>query len=505
MGLGGYSSNNRIASTGGQYSRKIVREGAQLQVYSLKTTNGSVWFRPWCDTEIVNGMVVNKPERAAENPDYLLPTWFGMEAICTQCGLDFKFDCVASCSDAQEWGGSSPILLFTEAARAVAKNNPNVKELLFKEYSPANKTFPGLTVADKGLIKGALFRMDGKMCTKNVNGVEAVSPTMPVILLLTKSAAGWLETACTHRNADGALALENVASFANGSVLEFDYEDRILAGQDIDVTKGFARASAKKNNANSKGDGPKYHSGRVLSNYDAQVRTTDQGMLQQLHQLNESMADALYYMTGQEQIEECLLPGFGSQLRDLIKSVFEARGVLPAAFLNARTTVDMGGFGAPAVPGTQGAGLVMPGLGAPAGAAGMTMSMGVGSPAALGGGLAGAPAAAVSPAGMQMQMGVGSLAAGVGVTMPTQGALGQGLAIPGQPNMMPNMQAGMMPGGGMPAQVAPSMNVGAVTAGANDPATLAAQLEARMQSMMGGQALGGQPTVQGIGGMLPNG
>lgn len=486
MGFGGFSSDRRIASTGGNTSRMILREESKLSVYNMKTKNGSVWFRPWCDTFIdANGMVVNSPEREAANPEVLLPTWFGMEAICTQCGLDFKFDCVASSSDPQDWGGSSPILLFTEAARAAARNNPGLKELLFPDFKPGNTTFGGLTVGDKGVLKGALFRMDGEQCKRNINGVDQPSPLMPVLLLITMSAAKWLETACTHRNSDGTLALENVSSFASGSVLEFDYEDRILAGQDIDPTKGFSRSSAKAKGA--KADGPKYHSGRVLTQHNDAVRVTDQGVLRSLHDMNEPIGTALRYMSGREQIEECLLPGFGGQLRELILSVFQARGVLPEAYVNARTfstpAPALGGAGpAPVMP--QGAGLVMPGAqgAAPAQQLGTQFNA---QAMGMAGGLGGmSPTPAAAPSGMQLNPGVAAMAGGMGIAVAPQ-LQSPALAMPGQ-QMVTAAPAAQATG---------------------SPADLAAQLDSRMAQLLGGggMSMGAAPaSSMNMGGMIPN-
>jgi hypothetical protein len=90
--------------------------------------------------------------------------------------------------------------------------------------------------------------------------------------------------------------------------------------------------------------------------------------LEEVFKNHASFEDLLWYMTGEEQINLCLLPGFRHSAREALLYVFGGKGVLPRDFEYNTAVVDMGpsspigstqGPGTPAQSASSGGPVVM--------------------------------------------------------------------------------------------------------------------------------------------------
>jgi len=131
-----------------------------------------------------------------------------------------------------------------------------------------------------------------------------------------------------------------------GKIFEFDKESK-LSGVSVDEI-------------NLDGGSNKIGSdGTVIENYGCRIYPGKkvlslESKMDMVQKNDESFSDALWFMTGEEQINNLIIRGFGHTHRNLILYIFGSKGVLPKSFETGQRTVDMAA-GRPAMQAPQNA------------------------------------------------------------------------------------------------------------------------------------------------------
>jgi len=79
-----------------------------------------------------------------------------------------------------------------------------------------------------------------------------------------------------------------------------------------------------------------------IENYACRVHKKLALPVDQVAKYSRPFDDMLWYLTGEEQIRLCLVPGFGKTYRKELLFSFGGRGLLPATFETGKVTVDVG-------------------------------------------------------------------------------------------------------------------------------------------------------------------
>jgi hypothetical protein len=248
-------------------------------------------------------------------------------------GKDYKFSALMECSDSNEWRTGSPLLLFYndmyrhDEFKKMLKDAPNVTS-----FSTLSK--PKLT----GFIKGMLLACKGKTFFDR--------PKWGVILAMSMTAKDALDALVSQLSGNPAAPTEDdpygwntkyavgdPVGAKTGLVVEMWDEKRMNGTDDKEVeinTDGAAAGSEK--------------GGSDFSRYGVRVYpkkprlSLDFGLIAKNDELFEK---SLRFMTGEEQLNELLIPGFGHTYKDALLYTFGGKGVLPPSFEFGMKVVDM--------------------------------------------------------------------------------------------------------------------------------------------------------------------
>jgi len=309
---------------------KLVHHNSKLKPYNMSYKKGRTLIRPW-------GTI---------NPDGSMQPWrdqsgnfgtsfFVQDMVCMGWGKDMRFTCFLEVEDGDNWPGGSPLQIFLDDMRG----HPEYKPILFDRTA---NTFSALDNPKAcGFLKGILIENAGRKYHSN--------PIWGALLVVPSSARESFDELLNRENSNAEDAGNTDADphgwakryfvgdpigFQDGKVFEFDKESAFedtSGGINLD---GTGRAQ---------GDG-----GEIIEKYacrlwpDGSTLPIDPAHQEKVARYDQSFEDALRFMTGEEQINELIIPGFGRSCKEAVLYSFGGKGILPPSFETGRTTVDMG-------------------------------------------------------------------------------------------------------------------------------------------------------------------
>lgn len=311
---------------------KLLKTTSRLRQYKLK---GHTLFRPWGTVDSHGNMA---PWR--DNQGNFGASWFVQDAIAEGWGKDFRFTAFINCEDESNWKYGSPLLLFHDDM----KSHPEYKHM-FDRAEDAKTFSPLSSPKQAGFLKGLLIETGEKSYKDN--------PIWGTCLVMSSSAREAFEDllAMPASNEGAAAATQgdpfgwnakymvgDPIGFATGKIFEFDKESKIEATEGININGAPTRSQRNR--------GP-------VELYGVRIWKDQPNMcfplpVEKIMKFDEPFEDALLFMTGEEQINQLLIPGFGRTMKSALLYTFGGKGILPASFEHGKVTIDMAAT-APAV------------------------------------------------------------------------------------------------------------------------------------------------------------
>jgi len=344
MAIKPYEAGSRAG--GGLTGMMILKPATKMKLWRASYGKGTTIIRPWGNTyEADGGEIKMEPHRDSDG--YFGTSFFIQDAVCEGWGKDSRVTFMTRVEDEDNWPAGSPADVFYNDI----SGHPDFKWLTDR---PGAKDFPALSQPSvNGFLKGLLLECGGKDYKAN--------PIWGCVLRLSKSAKEAFEVILDATNPEPATnndpndpngwnqkySVGDPIGFKDGKVFEFDKESKFAA----------ANAPTADINLDGRGgDGSKGGgSGNVIEKYACRVwpnRPKLEIPADKMHKANESFDDAIRYMTGEEQINQVIIPGFGRSCKEAVIYVFGGKDILPATFEFGRTIHDMGAGGASAPGGS---------------------------------------------------------------------------------------------------------------------------------------------------------
>jgi hypothetical protein len=311
---------------------KLLQNNSKLKPYNMSYNKGKTLIRPW-GTINPDGSMVGW--RDQEN--HFGTSWFVQDMVCMGWGKDMRFTAFLEVEDPDNWTGGSPLQVFMDDMRSHAEFKP----ILFEK--PTNSFAPIDNPKACGFLKGVLIENAGK---KYHN-----SPIWGAMLILASSARESFDELVNRELSTADAATGNTdddphgwnsryvvgdpIGFETGKVFEFDKESNFSS---VTSASGINLA-ADGNNKSTSGDVIEKYACRMWP--DGEVLSIEEHK-DKVSRYDQSFEDALRFMTGEEQINELIVPGYGRSCREAVLYSFGGKGVLPPSFETGRTTVDMG-------------------------------------------------------------------------------------------------------------------------------------------------------------------
>jgi len=309
----------------------ITKRDCPWQIHQPSYNKGRTLFRPWPTVyKDENGNLVEVPARDSEGNFGL--NFFVRDQVCLGWGKDMRFTCFTDVSDESKWPQGSPLQVFYEDMN-VRKKEPGIRELFDREAGFAALSRPSA----RGFLKGLLIENRGKKYNDNpVWGallMMSTSMTEAFDTLITKLGENTEDTANDPFGWNAKYEVGDPVGLADGKVYEFHKESELFGPKTQGVNiEGGARAASGRDKSD-------------IESYGARIWPDSPKLplpVEKVAKWDMPFEDAFWYMTGEEQIELCLIPGYGRSCREQVLYTFGNRGVLPDSFLNDRKTVDMG-------------------------------------------------------------------------------------------------------------------------------------------------------------------
>jgi hypothetical protein len=306
----------------------LLKPRSKLKQYNMSYGKGRSLIRPWGDI-LPDGTMV--PWR--DNDGNFGLSWFVQDDICQAWGKDFKFTAMARCEDEQNWPTGSPLQLLYDEVRSAPKFKPLLERL--------NGSWPTIGAPRHcGLLKGLIIEFNGKShAQRPVWGamiVMAPSAREAFEELLNVPAAGDTPAEASADDPYGWNTKYHVGDpigLQCGKIFEFDKESKINGASPDDINLDGGGRGGKEDG----GPIEKY----AVRIFPGKKVLPLQGQLDKVRANNETFEDALWFMTGEEQINNLIIRGFGHSHRDLVLYVFGNKGLLPQSYETAKVTVDM--------------------------------------------------------------------------------------------------------------------------------------------------------------------
>lgn len=327
----GVPSANRLPG------QMITKPTCKWQVRQPSYKKGRTIFRPW-PTVLESGEEV--PWRDSEGR--FGTSFFVQDLVCLGWGLDFRFTCLAEVSDPGNWPQGSPLQLFCDDMRT----NADYKGLFDRvggSFAPISNP------RSCGFLKGLMIANAGKDFRKN--------PIWGCLLMMPPSMREAFDLLLN------APANPNCTVQYTSDQDPYGHSSRYLVGNPISLKQGKVFEFGKQSEL-TEDDGDKAPqvnlsgvaappSGREKSDIESYAcriwpKTPVLPIpFDKVKRWDMPFEDALWYLTGEEQINLCLIPGFGRSRKNALLYTFGGKDILPASFEFGRTTVDMGTQTAP--------------------------------------------------------------------------------------------------------------------------------------------------------------
>ena len=359
MAIKPYEAGSRAG--GGLTGMLILNPNSKLKLWRASYGKGTTLIRPWGNTFIDGkNKIQMTPHR--DNEGNFGTSFFIQDVVCEGWGKDSRLTFMTRPSDEDNWPNGGPADLFYNEV----KGHPDHKWLT--EKVSANDFAPLSAPTVNGFLKGLLLECGGKDYKAN--------PIWGCLLRLSKSGKEAFEKLLDMENPkppvgdssndpnqwNSKYLVGDPIGFENGKVFEFDKESKFSSSQ----------TTPEEINLDGRGgDGATAGKKPVFESYDCRMWPSRPNLpmpdAKRVHSANESYEDAIRYLTGQEQIEQIIIPGFGRSCKDAVLYVFGGKDLLPPTFEFGRTTHDMGAVNtAPAAEGQQNTGTVVPLVSTPA-------------------------------------------------------------------------------------------------------------------------------------------
>lgn len=314
----------------------LLNPNSKLRDYRVSYTKGRTLFRPWATMQ--DGKMLPWRDESGNLGTRVMV----QDRVCFGWGIDFRFTCMTDVSDPSNWPGSSPLELF-QSALWQSKAFPHLFESKSGGFPPLSR--PKV----HGFMKGVLLENAGKKYRKNpVKNAIVMFPKSArdavAALLDQKVSADAQPGEPTPDDPHGWNAMYVVGDLTGpdaGKVIELNKESEIIEDTDDQVEMtgtGVATVPSGREQAE-------------IENYAARiwprplVPNTPPGVLpiklDEVAAVDEPFEECLQFLTGEEQLIRCILPGFKHSAKDAILFVFGGQGVLPESFEFGRTVHDM--------------------------------------------------------------------------------------------------------------------------------------------------------------------
>ena len=320
----GVPSANRLPG------QMITKATCKWQIRTPNYNKGVTLFRP-CPTILPNG-----EEVSWRDPDGRFGTsFFVQDVVCNGWGLDFRFTCLCEVSNPSEWPQGSPLQLFCDDMRMNKDRFGTLFDRVGGSFAPLS--YP----KSYGFLKGVLLANSGKDFKKNpIWGCLLMMPpsmreAFDLMLNAPAQPGGPYVADPDPYGHSSKYMVGNPISLARGKVFEFGKRSVLVEEEDT-VVNVSASGVAAPPSGREKSDIESYAC-RMWPKTPVLPLPADK-----VQKWDMSFEDALWYLTGEEQIALCLVPGFGRSHKNALLYTFGNKGVLPASFEFGRATVDMG-------------------------------------------------------------------------------------------------------------------------------------------------------------------
>jgi hypothetical protein len=297
----------------------------------MSYSKGRTLFRPWGDLHPDGSMT---PWR--DNDGNFGVSWLVQDDVSTAWGKDFKFTAFTRCDDEANWPTGSPLqLLYDEV-----KFNQQYKPLLER----VGTSWPLISAPrHSGILKGLLVELNGKSYKER--------PIWGVMIVMPPSAREALDD-LLNTQADAKHPAQVSADDPYGWNSKYYVGDPIgvACGKVFEFNKESAfTGAATSDDINVAADGrtTSRTSDSPIEKYACRVKGVLALPVERIRKYDEAFTDQLWFMTGEEQINNLIIRGFGNSHRELVLYVFGGKNLLPASFEFGRATVDMA---KPAIP-----------------------------------------------------------------------------------------------------------------------------------------------------------
>lgn len=327
MPLQPYEKGNTAGAGGGLAGMLLLKKGSKMHLWQPSYNKGTTLIRPWGDVHSDGTMT---PWRDGDGN-------FGMsflvqDSVCNGWGRDARLTFFTDVSDSGNWPAGSPASVFFADMRGHAA----FKHLMEKPKG----TFAPLSAPKAvGFIKGLLLECAGKDYKKNPKWGAVVmlsSSAREAFEELINLAASGSPAGSTDDDPMGWNAKYHVGDpigFKQGKIFEFDKEVKIQGGteEDIDLTGDSTAASSNE---------------KAIAKYGCRIWPRKEVLpleYDKVVKYDETFSEAFNYMTGEEQIHQIIIPGFGRSCREAVLYSFGGKDILPDSFERDQKTFDMGG------------------------------------------------------------------------------------------------------------------------------------------------------------------
>jgi len=315
----------------------LLKDSSKMNLWTPSYRKGITLMRTW----------------GTMNPDGTMRPWrdeggsfgtgfFIQDDVFVYIGMDgaTKFTLFSDVEDTHNWPGGSPIRLFYNDM----KNHPDTRFSDLTKRQKGSQSAPLEAPKSCGFIKGVLLACGG-------NDYQS-DPRWGVILRLPTSAKmAFDQLLCTENDGASGLAVNDNNRYVvgdpigldTGNVFEFHDENKMTpltgsAGTAVSDS-GTLTPSSQSNQARAvvqRKTAP-YYSCQIYPNMPT-VKLPAASVIE----YDEPFEECMNYLTGAQQIDEVIVPGFGRSCREGVLYTFGGRGVLPDWFEKNRATVDMG-------------------------------------------------------------------------------------------------------------------------------------------------------------------
>lgn len=319
----------------------LLRRDCKLQVYNPSYKKGRTLFRPW-PTILKNGEPM--PWRDSEGNFGI--NFFVQDRVCHGWGVDCTFTCFTEASDQSNWPQGSPLEILYNDVRS----NDQFKDLL--ESGGKNNFRPVSAPRVYGFLKGLLIENAGKKYNKApIWGALLMMPPSlrEAFDLLINTPAPPGEKKTTEDDPYGwnsKYLVGDPIGLKYGKVFEMHKESELL---DMSVEKGVNVSGVAVPESGRAKSGIESYACRIWPHNNGYLELP----LEKVKKWDKSFEEAFWYMTGTEQLEICIIPGFGRSCKELVLYSFGGKDILPASFEFGRSHHDMGAATQKAAPAAE--------------------------------------------------------------------------------------------------------------------------------------------------------